>query len=352
MRNYLPSVVSASGSESIKGLPAPALADAEEATALDAYSRVVTRAAEVVGPAVVNIDVHGKPRDSQRGRRPPGEVSGSGSGFVFASDGFILTNSHVVHGAEKIEVAFADGQRLTAQLIGDDPETDLAVIRAPANGFGDRALWRFEDPAARPVGRGDRKSVRLPIHRDRRRGERAGAVAASPLGPAHRQHHSDRCGFEPGQFGRPARLGACEVIGVNTAVILPAQGLCFAIASSTAEFVAGQLIQHGRVRRAFLGIAGQNVPIPRHLIRFHNLLGASGVLVASIEKGSPAEQAGLEMGDVLIEFAGEPLASVDDLHRLLTDRRVGLPAPLTLLRRNEKLLREIIPAESARHVAS
>ena len=355
MRRQLSSWVSSSEpSETPEpiSLPAPAQADREEAAALDAYSQVVSRAAEIVGPSVVNIDVHGKRRQPQRGGQEPGQPTGSGSGFVFASDGFILTNSHVVHGAEKIEAAFADGRRLTAQLIGDDPETDLAVIRVPANGlaaarFGDSRILR---PGQLVVAIGNPFGFQFTVT--------AGVVSA--LGRSLRAKSGrlidniiqTDAALNPGNSGGPLVSARCEVIGVNTAVILPAQGLCFAIASSTAEFVASQLIQHGRVRRAFLGIAGQNVPVPRHLIRFHNLLGNSGVLVVSVEKGSPAEQAGLDMGDVLIEFAGEPLASVDDLHRLLTDRRVGIRAPLVLLRRNEKLLREITPAESVRQAAS
>jgi S1-C subfamily serine protease len=274
-------------------------------------------------------------------------MTGSGSGFVFAQDGFILTNSHVVHGAEQIEATFADGRQLKAEMVGDDPETDLAVVRVAGNGL---AAARFGDSRAlRPgqlvVAIGNPYGFQFTVT--------AGVVSA--LGRSLRARSGrlidniiqTDAALNPGNSGGPLVSSRGEVVGVNTAMILPAQGLCFAIASSTAEFVAARLIKDGRIRRAYLGVAGQNVPLPRHLIRFHNLLTNGGVLVASIEDDSPAQRAGLQEGDVLIEFGGEQLTTVDDLHRLLTEDRVGTRVPLVVIRRSEKLIVEIVPGESS-----
>jgi len=322
--------------------------DPAEVAALDAYSQVVTRAAEAVGPAVVNIEVrHRGRRQRAEQQEQGGGMTGSGSGFVFAPDGFILTNSHVVHGAEHIEATFADGRQLQASMVGDDPETDLAVVRVAANGlasarFGDSKSLR---PGQLVVAIGNPYGFQFTVT--------AGVVSA--LGRSLRSRSGrlidniiqTDAALNPGNSGGPLVSSRGEVVGVNTAMILPAQGLCFAIASSTAEFVAARLIKDGRVRRAYLGVAGQNVPLARHLVRFHNLLTNGGVLVVSVEDNSPASKAGLQPGDVMIEFASEPLTTVDDLHRLLTESRVGARLPLVVIRRNEKVVIEIIPGESA-----
>ena len=315
--------------------------------ALDAYSQVVVRAAEAVGPAVVNIEVRHRGRRQRAAQQAEGrEMTGSGSGFVFAPDGFILTNSHVVHQAEQIEATFADGRQLKAEMVGDDPETDLAVVRVAANGlasarFGDSRKLR---PGQLVVAIGNPYGFQFTVT--------AGVVSA--LGRSLRARSGrlidniiqTDAALNPGNSGGPLVSSRGEVVGVNTAMILPAQGLCFAIASSTAEFVASRLIKDGRVRRAYLGLAGQNVPLPRHLIRFHNLLTNGGVLVVSLEDNSPAKKAGLQEGDVLVEFAGETLTTVDDLHRLLTEGRVGVSVPLVVIRRSERLMLDIVPAES------
>jgi S1-C subfamily serine protease len=321
--------------------------DSAEAAALDAYSQVVMRAAETVGPAVVNIEVRHRGRQQRAERQAQGRgMTGSGSGFVFAPDGFILTNSHVVHGAEHIEATFADGRQLEAAMVGDDPETDLAVVRVAANGlasarFGDSKSLR---PGQLVVAIGNPYGFQFTVT--------AGVVSA--LGRSLRANSGrlidniiqTDAALNPGNSGGPLVSSRGEVVGVNTAMILPAQGLCFAIASSTAEFVAARLIKDGRVRRAYLGVAGQNVPLPRHLIRFHNLLSSGGVLVVSVEDNSPAAIAGLQEGDVMIEFAGEKLTTIDDLHRLLTESRVGARLPLVVIRRSEKMVVEIMPQES------
>src|SRR3989442_1719824 len=220
---------------------------------LDAYPRAVPGAAERVGPAVVSVDV--RHRVERRGR-PAREVPGHGSGFVFTPDGFILTNSHVVHDATRIEAAFADGRRVGAQLVGDDPETDLAVL-------------------------------------------------------------------------------------------LPAQGICFAVGINTAKVVTGQLIRHGKIRRGRIGVAGQNVPLLRLAQRAHGLDATSGVLVTGVEPNSPAQRAGLTSGDVIVAFDGKPVAGIDDLHRLLVTERIGAPTTVVVLRKADKLELAIVPDESA-----
>jgi S1-C subfamily serine protease len=347
MENFdLLAVSDAQSSESTPPQP-PAGASDPDVAALDAYSQVVVRAAEAVGPAVVNIEVQHRGRRQRAAQQAEGrEMTGSGSGFVFAPDGFILTNSHVVHGAEQIEATFADGRQLKAEMVGDDPETDLAVVRVAANGlasarFGDSRKLR---PGQLVVAIGNPYGFQFTLT--------AGVVSA--LGRSLRARSGrlidniiqTDAALNPGNSGGPLVSSRGEVVGVNTAMILPAQGLCFAIASSTAEFVASRLIKDGRVRRAYLGLAGQNVPLPRHLIRFHNLLTNGGVLIVSLEDNSPAQLAGLQEGDVLVEFSGEKLTTVDDLHRLLTEGRVGVRVPLVVIRRSERLMLDIVPAES------
>lgn len=312
---------------------------------LDAYSRAVTHVAETVGPSVVHIQV--QVPQHHRGRSA-GEGMGSGSGFVFTPDGFILTNSHVVSEANKIEVALSDGRKVRADLIGDDPETDLAVIRIDA-------------PNLTPAKLGNSQGVRV--------GQMAIAIGnpygfqwtvtagvVSALGRTLRSRSGrlmdnilqTDAALNPGNSGGPLVSSRGEVIGVNTAVILPAQGLCFAIASNTARWVAGTLMTQGRVRRSVIGVAGQNVNLHRSTVRHFELPVSSAVLVASLEPGSPAERAGLEPGDVIVRFDGAPIASIDDLHRLLTEQRIGIHVPLTVLRGSEQRTLGIVPEESKR----
>lgn len=316
---------------------------------LDAYSRAVTGAAEKVSPSVVNIDVQHR-RNGRRAidSRHPHETQGAGSGFIFTPDGFILTNSHVVHGATKIEAALADGRRFQADLIGDDPATDLAVVRINAPNL---------TPLI-PASLGDSRSVRvgqLAIAIGNPYGFQCTVTAGviSALGRSLRSTAGrlidsviqTDAALNPGNSGGPLVTSRGEVIGVNTAVILPAQGICFAIGINTAKFVAGRLIKDGRIRRGSIGVAGQNVPLPRRLVRFHALPVESGILVASIEPDSPAQRAGLKEGDVIVGFAGQPVAGIDDLHRLLVEEQVGMSASLTVIRRAERIALAIVPEE-------
>jgi S1-C subfamily serine protease len=308
---------------------------------LDNYSKTVTRAVEMVGPAVVNIRVHKASRESQRGS----ESGGAGSGFVIAPDGFILTNSHVVHGADKLEATLADGQVYRASLVGEDPETDLAVLRINASQLARAHL-------------GNSKSIRV--------GQIAVAIGSpfgfqqtvtagvvSALGRSMRSQSGrlidnviqTDAALNPGNSGGPLVNSHGEVIGVNTAIILPAQGICFAIASNTAEFVAAWLIKEGRIRRSWIGVVGQNVPIHRRVVRFHRLPVDHAVLVAGIEPGSPASRAGLRKGDVIVAFGGEPVSGIDELHRHLVARVIGIPSLVTVIRHTEKLDLVVTPEE-------
>jgi S1-C subfamily serine protease len=300
---------------------------------LDSYSKSVTRAVEMVGPAVVNIRAQKASRQNQRG----GESGGSGSGFVIAPDGFILTNSHVVHGADKLEVTLADGQVHRAGLVGEDPETDLAVLRINASQLAHARL-------------GNSKSIRV--------GQIAVAIGSpfgfqqtvtagvvSALGRSMRSQSGrlidnviqTDAALNPGNSGGPLVNSRGEVIGVNTMVILPAQGLCFAIAINTAKYIVAWLIKEGRIRRSWIGVIGQNVPIHRRVVVFHRLAADHGVLVSGTEPGSPARRAGLREGDVVVAFGGEPVSGIDELHRHLVAKVIGIPSVITVIRHTEKL---------------
>jgi S1-C subfamily serine protease len=306
---------------------------------LDAYSNAVTTAAAKITPSVVNVEV------KQQRRR--GEAHGSGSGFFFTPDGFVLTNSHVVDGASHVDVTLLDGSRYGATIVGDDPHTDLAVIRISAPNQAS-AIFADSD-AIRPgqiaVAVGNPLGFQCTVT--------AGVVSA--LGRTMRARSGrlidnviqTDAALNPGNSGGPLVNARGEVIGVNTAVILPAQGICFAIGSNTAQFVASRLIRDGRITRSYIGVAGQNVPLHRRVVRYYDLPSESGVLVMSVEKGSPADRAGLRDGDIIVRYRDAAIASVDDLHRMLTEEQLGVPATITAIRMTEKIEMEIVPARAA-----
>lgn len=301
---------------------------------LDSYSRTISSVVAQVAPAVVNIHV-------ETGRR--GE--GNGSGFFIAPDGFILTNSHVVHGARKIDVTLADTRTFPANVIGEDPETDLAVLRI---GAGQLPSLEFADSKKLRVGQ---IAVAIGSPYGFHQSVTAGVVSA--LGRSMRAQSGrlmddilqTDAALNPGNSGGPLVNSRGQVIGVNTAVILPAQGLCFAIAAKTAQLVTGWLIKDGKIRRSSLGLAGQNVPLHPKIIRFHRLEQESGVLIAGIEQGGPVDLSGLKEGDIILSFKGNPVSSIDDLHRLLVGSEIGQRSVLSVIRGTETLDFLVTPRE-------
>jgi S1-C subfamily serine protease len=302
---------------------------------LDAYSSAVTRAVDLIAPAVVRIDA---------GR-------GSGSGVIFTPDGLILTNCHVIDGAAHVRVVMADGRSLPADLVGDDADTDLAVIRADASSEPRLPWATFGDSRAIRVGQ---LAIAIGNPFGFQHSVTAGVVSA--LGRSLRSRTGrlmddiiqTDASLNPGNSGGPLVTSRGDVIGINTATIQPAQGLCFAIASNTARYVAARLIRDGRIRRGYIGLAGQTVRIPRSIARANQLAVTSGVFVVWVEAKSPAAAAGLHDGDVVLAFGGQPVTGVDDLHRLLTDARIGAATAMTILRSGARRQLTVIPSEKPR----
>jgi len=305
---------------------------------IDAYSNAVSGAVAAAHPAVVHIEV--------RGSNAPG---GSGSGFFISPDGYLLTNSHVVHGGKELNVFLADGRKLAGTLIGDDPETDLAVLRVSAD---DLAHLKLADSDAVKLGQ-----IAIAIGSPMGFQQTVTAGIVSGLGRSLRGASGrlidnviqTDAALNPGNSGGPLVNTRSEVIGVNTAIIRPAQGICFAIASNTARWVVAWLIKEGRIRRSFIGLGGQNVPLIRKVSRYHHITQESGVLVVGVEKGSPADRAGLVEGDIVIALDGSPTPAVDSLHKLLTGDRIGERAIVTFLRGVELRRHAIIPLEMPNH---
>ena len=292
--------------------------DRQDQELFDAYSHAVTSAVHVIGPSVVKID-----------------AGGTGSGFIFAPDGLILTNSHVVAHARRIGVTLPDGRDLVADLVGDDPHTDLAVLRVTAPDliaapFGDSATLR---PGQLVIAIGNPFGFQHTVT--------AGVVSA--LGRSLRARTvrlmenliQTDAALNPGNSGGPLVTSRAQVVGVNTAVILGGQGIAFAVPINTARYVVSCLLRDGRVRRSHLGVAGHDTPIPRLLVRAHHLTHDRGVTITAVSEGTPAAAAELRPGDIIVEFAGEAVRGIDDLHRLLTEDRIGELVPLKVLRRGE-----------------
>lgn len=320
-----------------------------DASLLDAYSAAITGAVDRVSPSVVHIEVHQSTGRTRAGQ--PVERQGGGSGFVFTPDGLILTNSHVVHDALRIAVTTTDGRHMQASLIGEDAGSDLAIIRVDEP--------HFDEPGLAASTLGDSQKLRV--------GQVAIAIGApfgfqwsvtagvvSALGRSLRSYSGrliddviqTDAALNPGNSGGPLVDSAGRVIGVNTATIAPAQGICFAIGINTAKFVASRLLRDGRIRRSYIGVSGQTVPVHRRVVRFYDLPKETGAMVLSIEDSSPAKRAGLREGDIIVGIEGQPVAGVDDLHRLLTDVRVGVSCHLTVLRWTEKMELHVIPQEA------
>jgi len=313
----------------------------DDAGLLDAYSRAVTSAVEKVGPAVVHIAVR---QSSQNSQRAPREAQGSGSGFAFTPDGFVLTNSHVVSNASEIVVTFADAESCRATLIGEDPDSDLAVLRVDVQGRLPFAALGAQKPVM--VGQ-----IAIAIGNPLGFQHTVTAGVVSALGRSMRSRTGrlidnviqTDAALNPGNSGGPLISSQAEVIGVNTATIMGAQGICFAIGADTARFVAVRLIRDGKIERSYIGVAGQDVPIHTRIVRHYALPVSTGAMVISVETGSPAERAGLRERDVIVGFGPRQVAGVDDLHRLLTEAAPGKEAALKVLRGVDLLSVPVIP---------
>ena len=299
---------------------------------LDAYSQAVTSAVARVSPAVVHIQVQQK----------NGRGGGSGSGFVFTPDGFMLTNSHVVHGAAQMFVTTVEGERFPAELVGDDPDTDLAVIRgrtpAPSVPLGSSrklAVGQLVIAIGNPLGFQHTVTAGVVSALGRTMRSRSGRLIDGVV--------QTDAALNPGNSGGPLVDSKGCVVGVNTATIMGAQGICFAIGADTAEFVASHLIRDGRIRRSYVGLMGQSVTLHRRIVRYYDLPVESGLLVEGVVSGSAAERAGLRERDVIVRFAGSPVAGVDDLHRLLTAERSGVPAEVQVIRGTDLRTLLIVP---------
>jgi S1-C subfamily serine protease len=321
-----------SDDESTSFGPPPLQPPPDEHEALDAYSRVVVRVAEALRPAVVNLRVGN------------GRQQGSGSGILFTPDGFLLTNAHVVRNNARMRVRLSDGRDLGGRLVGADPWTDLAVVQAeslalPHAKLGDSTKLRVGQLV---VAIGSPLGFESTVT--------AGVISA--LGRTLRSitgHLVDNviqtdAALNPGNSGGPLVDSQCQVIGINTAVIMPAQGICFAIPINIAKHIMPQLMQHGRVVRGYLGLHGRNVPLPPAVARQHNLNQKSAVQVMGVEAGGPADQAGLLQEDLVLSLDDNPIETVDDLHKLLTQLPIEVPSTITLLRNDRKLERMILPA--------
>jgi S1-C subfamily serine protease len=316
---------------------ASGLADDQEL--LDAYSRAVVSVVDSVGPSVVSITVG--PGSDERAALPVG----AGSGVIIASDGYILTNSHVVHRARRVQVTLTDGQTFGASPVGDDPATDLAVIRAEASGLpaavlGSSARLRVGQlviAIGNPLGFQSTVSAGVV--------SALGRTLRSKTGRLIENIVQTDVALNPGSSGGPLVDSRGHVVGINTAVIAMAQGISFAIPIDIAKWVVSELLTRGRVRRAYLGFAGQHRSLDRRLVRFHHLANPRAVEIVSIEPDSPAARAGIRERDLVVAVDHRPIATVDDVHRILATWPPGEPLALSLIRGQERLEVRITPAD-------
>jgi S1-C subfamily serine protease len=319
---------------------------ADEDLPLDAYSRAVIHAVDIASPSVVKIDVSRGPSQQPGRRRTRAGPDGTGSGFVFTPDGLLLTNSHVVEGAASIDVVLPDGRHARADLVGDDPDTDLAVLRISAL---DLAAARLGDSARLRPGQ-----LVIAIGNPLGFQHTVTAGVVSAVGRSIRARTGrlmdniiqTDAALNPGNSGGPLVTHTGDVVGVNTAIILGSQGLSFAVPIDTAKLVIPALIKEGRVRRSYIGVGVQDVPLLRRFVRFHRLAVPSAVLVASVESQGPARSAGVREGDLIVALDGQAVASTANLHQLLVEERIGRPAALTVLRGPDQLTLTITPTDS------
>jgi S1-C subfamily serine protease len=314
-------------------------AGAADLELLDAYSRAIVKVVEEVGPAVVGITIGVQSHQAA-------EQAGAGSGVIIAPDGYILTNDHVVANAKRLQATLEDGRSLAAEVVGTDPPTDLAVIRVSASGLpfaslGDSATLRVGQlviAIGNPFGFQSTVSTGVVSALGRALRSRSGRLIENII-----QHSAP---LNPGNSGGPLVDSRGRVVGVNTAIIMMAQGIGFAIPANTGKWVVSQLLTHGRVRRGYLGLAARPRPLERRLVRFHSLSSESVVEAISVDPRGPAAQAGLREGDLIVAINDQPLSSVDDLHRFLAEWPIGEPAALTIIRGLERLDLRVRPGEA------
>jgi len=307
----------------------------EDQALLDAYSRAVIDVVDRVGPAVVRLDVKAKDRQG-----------GTGSGVIVAPDGLVLTNSHVVGGAARVNVTTVDGRNLTARVVGNDPDTDLALVRVdapvtlPAAALGNSKLLKRGQlviAIGNPLGFESTVTTGVVSALGRSLRAQSGRLIDDVI--------QTDAALNPGNSGGPLVSSHGEVVGINTAVIMGAQGICFAVAANTANFVLGQLVRHGRVRRAYIGVAAQQFTLSRRRRHAAALAQESAVIIATIEPGSPADRAGLVAGDIILALDGTTVTGADDLIRLLAGDKIGSTVALDILHNGEQRRATLVPAE-------
>ncbi|HLP93462.1 MAG TPA: trypsin-like peptidase domain-containing protein [Saprospiraceae bacterium] len=341
MLEFLSTEAVSNNTVSASGLPAD-----KDGALLDTYSRTVSGVARQVSGAVVHLKVQKpQPQNARQTQAPNQQNGGSGSGFVISTDGFVVTNSHVVNGASHIEASLPDGRSFHARLVGDDPSTDIAVVKIDGDNL---TPTRFADSSTLQVGQ-----IAIAIGNPFGFQYSVTAGVVSALGRTLRTQTGrliddviqTDAALNPGNSGGPLVDSFGQVIGVNTAVILPAQGLCFAVASNLVKYVVGKLILEGRVRRGMLGIGAQAVPLPAKWLNALEIPTKGGIQVQAVESGGPADQAGLRAGDIILQFEGRPVDTIDALHKALDESTIGRNISLWILRDGQLKSLAAVPME-------